>query len=66
MGKVPDSICSIARSLGVLGERWTFLILREAFLGATKFAEFRDRALVRGCSCFCGLQRPEGSGGLCV
>ncbi len=43
MGKVPDSDCSIARSLGVLGERWTFLILREAFLGATKFAEFRDR-----------------------
>ena len=43
MGKVPDSACSIARSLGVLGERWTFLILREAFSGATKFAEFRDR-----------------------
>jgi DNA-binding HxlR family transcriptional regulator len=43
MGKVPESACSIARSLGVLGERWTFLILREAFFGATKFAEFRDR-----------------------
>ena len=43
MGKLPESTCSIARSLGVLGERWTFLILREAFLGATKFAEFRDR-----------------------
>ena len=43
MGKVPDSACSIARSVGVLGERWTFLILREAFSGATKFAEFRDR-----------------------
>jgi DNA-binding HxlR family transcriptional regulator len=43
MGKVPDSACSIARSLGVLGERWTFLILREAFFGVTKFAEFRDR-----------------------
>jgi DNA-binding HxlR family transcriptional regulator len=42
MAKVPDSTCSIARSLGVLGERWTFLILREAFLGATRFAEFRD------------------------
>src|ERR1700760_2126953 len=41
MGKVPDSTCSIERSLGVLGERWTFLILREAFLGATRFAEFR-------------------------
>ena len=35
MGKIPESICSVARSLGVLGERWTFLILREAFLGAT-------------------------------
>jgi DNA-binding HxlR family transcriptional regulator len=43
MGKVPESACSIERSLGVLGERWTFLILREAFWGATKFAEFRDR-----------------------
>jgi DNA-binding HxlR family transcriptional regulator len=43
MGHVPESTCSIARSLGVLGERWTFLILREAFLGATKFAEFRGR-----------------------
>src|SRR5271155_48053 len=43
MAKVPETSCSIARSLGVLGERWTFLILREAFLGATRFAEFRDR-----------------------
>ena len=42
MAKVPDSSCSIARSLGVLGERWTFLILREAFSGLTRFAEFRD------------------------
>jgi DNA-binding HxlR family transcriptional regulator len=37
-----DPYCSIARSLGVLGERWTFLILREAFGGATRFGEFRD------------------------
>ena len=43
MAKVPDSRCSIARSLGVLGERWTFLVLREAVLGVTRFAEFRDR-----------------------
>ena len=43
VGKVPDSTCSIARTLGVVGERWTILILREAFLGASRFAEFRDR-----------------------
>ncbi|WNV88414.1 helix-turn-helix domain-containing protein [Umezawaea sp. Da 62-37] len=40
--KLMDSTCSIARSLGVLGERWTFLILREALTGTTRFAQFRD------------------------
>lgn len=34
--------CPVARSLSVLGERWTFLILREAMFGATRFSEFRD------------------------
>src|ERR1700729_4271748 len=43
MAKVPDATCSIERTLGLLGERWTFLILREAFLGAARFVEFRDR-----------------------
>jgi DNA-binding HxlR family transcriptional regulator len=38
-----ELMCSIARSLCVLGERWTFLILREAFSGASRFSEFRDR-----------------------
>ena len=28
-----DPNCSIARSLAVLGERWTFLVLREAMGG---------------------------------
>jgi DNA-binding HxlR family transcriptional regulator len=40
--KLPTAPCSIARSLGVLGERWTFLILREAIDGTTRFAEFRE------------------------
>lgn len=39
--KVPDTTCSIARSLAVLGERWTMLILRDALLGSTRFAEFQ-------------------------
>ena len=34
--------CGIARSLGALGERWTFLIVREALFGATRFAQFRE------------------------
>lgn len=38
-----NSSCAIARSVSVLGERWTFLILREALSGATRFAQFRDQ-----------------------
>ncbi|MFI7613223.1 winged helix-turn-helix transcriptional regulator [Nonomuraea terrae] len=37
-----EPACSIERSLQVLGERWTFLILREIFRGRHKFAEIRD------------------------
>lgn len=37
-----DPPCSIERALCVVGERWTFLVLREALTGRTRFAEFRD------------------------
>jgi DNA-binding HxlR family transcriptional regulator len=33
--------CSIARALGVVGERWTLLIVRDAFLGRRRFDEFQ-------------------------
>ncbi|MFC0430063.1 helix-turn-helix domain-containing protein [Kutzneria buriramensis] len=33
--------CSIERSLQVLGERWTLLVLREIFAGRHRFAEIR-------------------------
>lgn len=34
------SNCSIARTLQVVGEKWTLLILRESFYGATRFEQF--------------------------
>ena len=34
------SNCSIARTLQVLGEKWTLLIIRESFYGATRFEQF--------------------------
>jgi len=37
-----DSSCPIARTVGVLGERWTLLIVRDALAGTTRFAEFRE------------------------
>jgi DNA-binding HxlR family transcriptional regulator len=33
--------CSIARALEVVGERWTLLIVRDAFLGFRRFDEFQ-------------------------
>ena len=33
--------CSLARSLEVVGERWTLLILRDAFFGVRRFSEFQ-------------------------
>src|SRR5918996_3737913 len=39
---VGQSRCSIARALSVVGDRWTLLLLREAFLGATRFEDFHN------------------------
>ncbi|HEY0260819.1 MAG TPA: helix-turn-helix domain-containing protein [Lacisediminihabitans sp.] len=33
-------VCAIERSLGVIGERWMFLILRQAHAGTERFADF--------------------------
>lgn len=38
----PDQVCSIARSLEVVGERWTLLILRDAVLGLERFDELQS------------------------
>jgi len=38
------SDCPIARSLDVLGDKWTLLIIREALSGTTRFMDF-SRAL---------------------
>ena len=38
----PEQNCSIARTLEIVGERWTLLILREAFVGTTRFDRFRE------------------------
>ena len=32
--------CSVARSLEVIGERWTMLIVRDAFYGVRRFSDF--------------------------
>lgn len=39
--------CPVARSLSVIGDRWTILVLRDAFLGAKRFDHFQASL---GCS----------------
>lgn len=35
--------CSIKRALDVVGEKWTLLVMREAFYGARRFDQFQTR-----------------------
>jgi DNA-binding HxlR family transcriptional regulator len=35
--------CSVAQCLEVVGEWWSLLILRDAFLGVTRFDQFQER-----------------------
>lgn len=35
--------CSIKRALDVVGEKWTLLVMREAFYGARRFDQFHAR-----------------------
>ncbi|MBM7791366.1 winged helix-turn-helix transcriptional regulator [Tenggerimyces flavus] len=36
----PDQDCSLARALELLGERWTMLIVRDAFYGVRRYNDF--------------------------
>jgi DNA-binding HxlR family transcriptional regulator len=38
-----DVNCSIAQALEVVGEWWTLLVIRDVFLGVTRFDDLRDR-----------------------
>jgi DNA-binding HxlR family transcriptional regulator len=44
LGRTYDSqTCSVARTLELVGERWTLLIIRDAFLGVRRFGDFAER-----------------------
>lgn len=46
--QIQSQTCSIARTLSVIGDRWTLLIIRDAFLRIRKFQDFqKDLGLSR-------------------
>jgi DNA-binding HxlR family transcriptional regulator len=38
-----DEACSISRTIAVIGDRWTLLILRDCFLRVRRFEEFQSK-----------------------
>lgn len=38
--------CSVARSLMIIGDRWSFLILREAWFGVRRYDEMREKLTI--------------------
>lgn len=39
---IGQELCSVARTLEIIGDRWTWLIIRDAFLGISRFGEFQE------------------------
>ena len=39
--EIGEQTCSVARTLSVVGDRWTLMILRDCFLGTRRFADFQ-------------------------
>ena len=40
MLKPYNQVCPIARTLDIIGDRWTMLIVRDLFMGSTRFNQF--------------------------
>jgi len=57
-----DEPCSILRPLSLLGDRWTLVILRQAFAGVRRFDEFQTSLGVRRAGLAERLQRLVDSG----
>jgi DNA-binding HxlR family transcriptional regulator len=41
--ELEDQSCSVARTLSVIGDRWTMLIVRDCFLRVRRFEDFQAR-----------------------
>ena len=44
--EIGEEACSVARTVSVIGDRWTLLILRDGFLGIRRFDDFQARLRV--------------------
>jgi DNA-binding HxlR family transcriptional regulator len=59
---ISDSLCPIARSLSVIGDRWTLLILRELLLEVRRFGDIQAQTGMSSNLLATRLQRMERDG----
>jgi DNA-binding HxlR family transcriptional regulator len=45
MARPYDQTCPIARTLDIIGDRWTLLIVRDLFMGSTRFNQFLESSV---------------------
>jgi len=43
---IKDEPCSVARTLSIIGDRWTLLVIRDCFLGTRCFEDFQKQLKV--------------------
>ena len=61
-GNVGNSVCPIARSLTVIGDRWTLLLLREIAMGIHRFDELQSQTGMSSHLLATRLRRMESDG----
>lgn len=44
MARSYEQVCPVARTLDVVGDRWTLLIIRDLFFGQRRFSDFLRRS----------------------
>lgn len=60
--EISESTCQIAGALSLVGDRWTLLIMRELFLGATRFDQIRTQTGMSSHLLTTRLKRMEADG----
>src|ERR1700752_864305 len=60
--EVGDTLCPVARSTAIVGDRWTMLIIRELFTGCARFDEIQAQTGATAQMLAARLKRLEAEG----
>lgn len=60
--EVGDTLCPVARTAAIVGDRWTILIIRELFMGSTRFDDLQAQTGATAQMLVARLRRLETDG----